>query len=161
MAAPEIGSPAPPFTLPASGGRRIALADLRGHWVVLYFYPKDATPGCTSEAQGFRDAYPRLQALGAEVLGVSRDSLASHERFAAAQALPFPLLADTDGAVCTAYDVIRPKTLYGRTTLGIERSTFLVDPDGTLRAQWRRVKVPGHVEAVLGTLAELAGSEAR
>lgn len=156
MSAPEIGSPAPPFVIAASGGREVSLAALRGRWVVLYFYPKDATPGCTSEAQAFRDAYADFARLGAEILGASRDSVASHERFAAAQRLPFPLLADTAGTLCGAYDVIRPKTLYGRTSLGIERSTFLIDPTGVLRAQWRRVRVPGHAQAVLGALAEWA-----
>jgi thioredoxin-dependent peroxiredoxin len=157
MSAPQIGSLAPTFELPATGGRAVSLAALRGRWVALYFYPRDATPGCTGEAQAFRDTYADFARAGAQILGVSRDSVASHERFAAAQRLPFPLLADTQGTVCTAYDVIRPKTLYGRTSLGIERSTFLIAPDGVLRAQWRRVRVPGHAQDVLAQLVALAG----
>lgn len=158
MPEPSVGEPAPDFSAAGSAGRRLSLADWRGRPVVLYFYPKDATPGCTREGQDFRDLYPQFQALGAEVVGVSRDSVASHDRFAAAQSLPFPLLADTDETVCRAYNVIRPKNLYGRSIEGIERSTFLIDGQGVLRAQWRKVKVPGHAQAVLDALRTLLQS---
>ena len=155
MPEPALGTPAPLFSLPAGDGTQVDLGALRGQRVVLYFYPKDATPGCTRESQDFRDLYPQFQALTAQVLGISRDSVASHARFAAAQALPFPLLSDPDEAACRAYDVIREKNLYGRKSLGVERSTFLIDEAGVLRAHWRKVKVPGHAQAVLETLAAL------
>jgi peroxiredoxin Q/BCP len=119
---------------------------------VLYFYPKDSTPGCTTEAQQFRDLYPQLRAHGAEVLGVSRDSLKSHANFAAKQNLPFALISDPDENWCRAFDVIHEKVLYGKRHLGVVRSTFLIDPSGTLVREWRGVKVPGHAQAVLDTL---------
>lgn len=155
MSEPTLGSPAPAFTLPSTGGMEVSLEDLRGQIVVLYFYPKDATPGCTRESQDFRDLYPKFQALGAQVLGVSRDSVASHERFAARQSLPFPLLSDAQETACRAYAVIREKSMYGRVSLGVERSTFLIDPQGVLRAQWRKVKVAGHAQAVLEAAHDL------
>lgn len=136
-------------------GSRLALADLRGHPVVVYFYPKDATPGCTNEAQAFRDLYGEFRKHGCEILGVSRDSVASHARFRDKQALPFPLLADVDETWCNAFGVLGEKTLYGRRFVGVIRSTFLIDAQGVLAAEWRGVKVPGHAAAVLERLAHL------
>ena len=145
----EIGKPAPAFDLPATGDRTISLASLRGKKVVLYFYPKDSTPGCTKEGQAFRDFYPVFTEHGAEVLGVSRDSIRSHENFAAKQEFPFPLLSDKEEELCKAYDVIKEKNMYGRKVMGIERSTFVIDPQGNLAREWRKVKVNGHVDEVL------------
>ena len=155
MNAPTLDAPAPDFALPATGGETVSLADLRARKVVLYFYPRDATPGCTTESRDFRDAADDFAAAGAIVYGVSRDSLASHEKFKAAESMPHELLADEDGAVCTAYDVLKTKTVYGRESVGIERSTFLIDAHGVLRREWRGVKVPGHVEAVLEAVRAL------
>ncbi len=152
----EIGQPAPNLTLPATGAKTVALSQLAGKWVVLYFYPKDNTPGCTNEAIGFRDHHADFAALDAVILGVSRDSIASHEKFRAKYALPFDLLSDADEVASQTYDVIRDKVMYGKPVRGIERSTFLIAPDGTLAAIWRKVKVEGHVEAVLAKLRELA-----
>ncbi len=137
------------FTLPATGGTSISLSALRGQPVVLYFYPKDSTPGCTTEAQQFRDLHPEFARLGATVLGVSRDSLKSHENFKARQSLPFELLSDTDEALCTQFAVIKLKKLYGKEVRGIERSTFVIDANGKLRREWRGIKVPGHAQEVL------------
>lgn len=137
------------FTLPATGGTSISLSALRGHPVVLYFYPKDSTPGCTTEAQQFRDLHPEFTRLGATVLGVSRDSLKSHENFKAKQSLPFELLSDTDETLCTQFSVIKLKKLYGKEVRGIERSTFVIDANGKLRREWRGIKVPGHAQEVL------------
>jgi peroxiredoxin Q/BCP len=130
-------------------GSTLALQDLRGGAVVVYFYPKDATAGCTREAQDFRDLHPAFRRLGCTILGVSRDSAASHARFREKQALPFALVADTDERWCEAFGVLGEKTLYGRRFVGVIRSTFLVDASGTLAAEWRGVKVPGHAAAVL------------
>ena len=148
-----IGRKVPALAGTTADGTTLELAALRGRSVVVYFYPKDATPGCTLEAQDFRDLYPRFKALGCEVIGVSRDSAASHERFCAKQSLPFPLVADTDETWCRAFDVIHEKVLYGKRHMGIVRSTFLVDTQGVLRAEWRNVKVAGHAAAVLERLA--------
>jgi peroxiredoxin Q/BCP len=137
------------FPLPATGGTSISLSALRGQSVVLYFYPKDSTPGCTTEAQQFRDLHPEFTRLGATVLGVSRDSLKSHENFKARQSLPFELLSDTDEALCTQFAVIKLKKLYGKEVRGIERSTFVIDANGKLRREWRGIKVPGHAQEVL------------
>jgi len=145
------------LALPVTGGGTLRLADLRGRWVVLYFYPRDHTPGCTREGRDFRDLHGRFQELGAVVLGVSRDGLASHERFKAKEGFPFELLADTEEALCRAFEVIRPKKMYGREVQGVERSTFLIDPEGVLRRAWRKVKVDGHAQEVLQALRELAG----
>lgn len=144
-----IGSPAPDFTLPTDGGDSVTLSSLRGRTVVLYFYPKDSTSGCTKEACGFRDAFPDFGAVDAVVIGVSKDSVASHDKFKAAQSLPFILASDKDGSVAETYGVWVEKSMYGRTYFGLERSTFLIDRDGVVRAVWRKVKVPGHVDAVL------------
>lgn len=130
-------------------GSSLSLATLKGTWVVVFFYPKDSTPGCTSEAKDFRDLYAQFQARNAEVIGVSRDSVRSHANFAAKQSLPFPLVSDTDETWCRAFDVIHEKVLYGKRHLGVVRSTFLIDPQGKIAAEWRGVKVPGHAQAVL------------
>ncbi|MEN8819835.1 MAG: peroxiredoxin, partial [Abyssibacter sp.] len=148
----DIGQPAPDFSAPATGDQTLSLADFRGKLLVLYFYPKDSTPGCTQEGQDFRDLYPQFQAAGAEILGVSREGLKSHENFRSKQAFPFHLLSDPDETVCKAYDVMKEKNMYGRTYMGIERSTFLIDREGRLREAWRKVKVKGHAQAVLDTI---------
>jgi len=132
-----------------TGGGTWRLKDAAGSKLVIYFYPRDQTPGCTREAQEFRDLHGAFSKAGVQLVGVSRDSLASHERFAARDRLPFPLLADTDETVCRLFGVIKQKVLYGRKYQGVERSTFLLDGRGRLRQEWRAVKVPGHAEAVL------------
>lgn len=147
-----VDRPAPDFELPATGGENVRLHDLRGETVVLYFYPRDNTPGCTQEGQDFRDLYADFRAAGARILGVSRDSLRKHENFKAKHDFPFDLLADEDGTVCEAYGVLKEKKMYGKTHVGIERSTFLIDPEGVLRREWRGVKVKGHAEAVLAAI---------
>jgi thioredoxin-dependent peroxiredoxin len=139
----------PLFSLPVTGGGTWSLKDATGRKLVIYFYPRDLTSGCTREAQDFRDLYPKFRKAGAEVIGVSRDSVASHEKFTAKESLPFPLLADADEKVCKLFDVIKQKSLYGRKYLGVERSTFLLDGTGRLAQEWRKVKVPGHAEEVL------------
>ena len=149
MPAIKTGSKVPQFSLPTTGGGTWSLKDAAGRKLVIYFYPRDMTSGCTREAQDFRDLHGAFGKAGAEVVGVSRDSAASHDKFALRESLPFPLLADTDERVCRLFDVIKPKSLYGRKYLGIERSTFLLDGSGRLRQEWRKVKVPGHAEAVL------------
>lgn len=145
----DIGDTLPALTLPASGGQTIALKQLRGKKLVLYFYPKDNTPGCTQEGQDFRDLYPEFQAAGAEVMGVSKDGVKAHDNFVAKHDFPFRLLSDGDGALCEALDVMREKSMYGKTYIGIDRSTFLFDAQGKLVQVWRAVKVKGHARAVL------------
>lgn len=145
----EIGARAPGFTLPVDGGGTVSLKSLKGRKVVLYFYPKDDTPGCTQEARAFRDALPDFARAQAVVVGVSRDSVARHDAFKKKHGLDFPLAADVDGKVCEAYGVWVEKRLYGRRYMGIERATFLIDEKGVVRAVWRKVKVAGHAEAVL------------
>lgn len=149
------GQAIPDLTLPATGGNSIRLRDLKGRHVVLYFYPKDNTPGCTTEGQDFRDLHARFRQAGAEVFGISRDSLRSHENFKAKHGFPFELLADTDETACRAFDVIREKNMYGRISLGIERSTFLFDREGILCQEWRKVKVAGHAAQVLDAVQAL------
>ncbi len=144
-----IGAPAPDFTLASDGGGEITLSALRSKKVVLYFYPKDDTPGCTKEACGFRDALPDFSGTGAEVIGISKDSVAKHDKFKAKFDLPFSLVSDADGQVCEAYGTWIEKSMYGRKYMGIDRATFLIDEAGVLRAEWRKVKVPSHVAAVL------------
>ncbi|MES0873354.1 peroxiredoxin [Sinimarinibacterium thermocellulolyticum] len=151
----DIGDKIPDLTLPATGGRDIALRSFKGKVLVVYFYPKDNTPGCTQQGQDFRDLYPRFQQAGADIVGISRDSVRSHENFAAKFGFPFALLSDPDEAACRAFDVIREKTLYGRKYLGVDRSTFLFDAKGVLRRVWRGVKVKNHAQAVLDALTDL------
>ena len=150
------GDAAPNFDLESDDGKHRSLADFKGKWLVLYFYPKDDTPGCTREAQGFSEAAARLSKLGAHVAGVSKDSIKSHCAFRDKYGLKFPLLTDPDLATHTAYGAWGEKTLYGRKFEGTIRSTFLVAPDGTLARAWRSVKVDGHVDAVI---AELSGGK--
>ncbi len=157
MSAPRIGDTVPDFCRPATGDKTLCLKDFAGRTLVLYFYPKDSTPGCTQEGQDFRDHYAEFQALNTDILGVSRDSLRRHENFKAKQEFPFDLLSDEDESLCRTFDVIRKKKLYGKEFMGIERSTFLIDGNGVLRREWRKVKVPGHVEEVLEAVRELAG----
>jgi peroxiredoxin Q/BCP len=137
------------FTLPATGGQDFSLAAARGKTLVLYFYPKDSTPGCTTEAQQFRDLYPAFLAAGCTIVGVSRDSLRAHDNFRAKQNLPFDLLSDSEETLCTQFAVIKEKKLYGKLVRGIERSTFVIDANGILRREWRGIKVPGHAQDVL------------
>jgi thioredoxin-dependent peroxiredoxin len=145
----DVGQPAPDFDLPTDGGGRVRLADFKGKPLVLYFYPKDDTPGCTKEAQGFADAHPELQAAGIQLLGVSKDSAASHDKFKAKYRLPFRLACDAEGDVIAAYGSWVEKSMYGKKYMGIDRSTFLIDGDGILRKVWRKVSVPGHVAEVV------------
>ena len=149
MAELKIGKKVPAFTLPATGDKTISLKDLNGSNVVLYFYPKDSTPGCTREGQDFRDNHSKFKRAKTIVLGVSRDSIKSHENFKAKQDFPFDLLSDTDETLCTMFDVIKMKIMYGKQVRGIERSTFLIDSKGVLREEWRKIKVDGHAEEVL------------
>jgi peroxiredoxin Q/BCP len=151
----EVGGKAPDFTLPADGGGKISLKALKGKTVVLYFYPKDDTSGCTAEACAFRDSLPDFSKLKAEVIGVSRDSVASHDKFKKKYRLPFPLASDEDGKVCQAYGVWVEKSMYGRKYMGIERSTFLIDARGIVRGLWRKVKVDGHADEVLQAAAAM------
>jgi len=147
-----VGDTIPDLTLPATGGRDIALRSFHGQPLVLYFYPKDNTPGCTQEGQDFRDLYPDFRKAGAEIVGVSKDSVRSHENFAAKFEFPFALLSDADEALCQALDVIREKSMYGKKYLGVDRSTFLFDAKGRLQQEWRSVKVKGHAAEVLAAL---------
>lgn len=151
----EAGRKAPDFTAATDGGGKLKLSDLRGKPVVLYFYPKDDTPGCTTEACGFRDARPDFAKLKAQVIGVSKDSVARHDRFKAKYELPFPLVSDEDGKVCEKYGTWIEKSLYGRKYMGIDRATFLIDKTGTVARVWRKVKVSGHVAEVLEALKAL------
>jgi len=144
-----LDKPAPDFELPATGGKTFRLSRAKGSPLVLYFYPKDNTPGCTTEGQQFRDLYADFQKCNCEVYGVSRDSIKSHESFKSRMKFPFDLLADIDEAVCKLYAVIKMKNMYGKKVRGIERSTFVIDAKGTVRREWRGVKVPGHVQEVL------------
>ena len=146
------GDPAPPFDLPTAGGARVSLASLKGRRVVVYFYPKDDTPGCTTEALNFTEKARRFTARKTAVIGISRDSVAKHEKFAAKHDLNVVLASDEDGAVCERYGVWVEKRLYGRTYMGIERATFLIDDKGRLQRVWRQVKVKGHVDEVLAEL---------
>lgn len=150
-----IGKKVPEFALPATGEQTIQLKDLRGQNVVLYFYPKDSTPGCTTEGQDFRDLQTRFKRANTVILGVSRDSLKSHENFRSKQNFKFDLLSDADETLCTLFDVIKMKNMYGKQVRGIERSTFLIDAKGVLRNEWRKVKVAGHAEEVLTAVKAL------
>lgn len=150
-----VGQPVPSFDLPATGNKNLTLDSFQGKNLVLYFYPKDNTPGCTREGQDFRDHYAAFQDANTDIVGVSRDSVKVHENFCAKQSFPFDLISDADETLCALFDVIKEKNMYGRKYLGIERSTFLIDGSGVLRQEWRKVRVPGHVEAVLEAVKEL------
>jgi peroxiredoxin Q/BCP len=149
MATAKIGSKIKDFSLPSSGGGTWSLKAAAGSKLVIYFYPKDMTSGCTRESQDFRDLHSAFRKAGVDIVGVSRDSVKSHDKFTEREKLPFPLLSDEDERLCKLFDVIHEKSLYGRKYLGIERSTFLLDGTGILRREWRKVKVPGHAEEVL------------
>lgn len=151
----DVGDKLPALTLARDGGGSVDLGNLGGKWLVLYFYPKDDTPGCTKESIGFTEALGAYEALNAQIMGVSRDSAASHEKFICKYDLKFPLLSDEDGALCEAFGVWVEKTLFGKKGMGIERSTYIASPDGTIKAAWRKVNVDGHVEEVLAKLKEL------
>lgn len=151
----SIGQPVPDFTAQATSDTTVSLSDLRGRQVVIYFYPKDSTPGCTTEGGDFRDRMADFAAADTVVFGVSRDSLRAHENFKAKQGFNFELISDKDEALCHLFDVIKLKKMYGKEHLGVERSTFLIDREGTLAREWRKVKVPGHVEEVLAAAREL------
>ncbi|HXQ49648.1 MAG TPA: thioredoxin-dependent thiol peroxidase [Stellaceae bacterium] len=151
----EPGAKAPDFTLPTNGGGSVTLSKLKGKPVVLYFYPKDDTSGCTAEACGFRDSLPNFRKVGATVIGISRDSVAAHDKFAKKYELPFTLASDAEGKVTAAWGVWVEKSMYGRKYMGIERATFLIDAKGVVREVWHKVKVPGHVEAVMAAAKAL------
>ena len=151
-----LNKPAPYFSLPATSGKVINLSDFKGKNVVLYFYPKDCTSGCTQEGKDFSENYKKFASLNTVILGVSRDSLKLHEKFKSEQQFPFELLSDTDEKLCQLYHVLKEKMMYGKKTRAIERSTFLIDKKGILCHEWRKVQVPGHVEAVLQTVAKLS-----
>ena len=151
----DIGKKVPNFTLAATSEQEISLSDLKGKNVVLYFYPKDSTPGCTREGQDFRDSYNKFKRQNTVILGVSRDSIKSHENFKAKQGFQFELLSDKDETLCKLFDVIKMKNMYGKQVRGIERSTFLIDPNGKLKKEWRKGKVDGHVDEVLAAVKEL------
>lgn len=144
-----VGRKAPDFTLPATGDKTVQLKELRGVPVVLYFYPRDNTPGCTNEGLEFSALHTRFRRLKTRVFGISRDTIAAHEKFKDKFEFPFDLLSDADETVCKAFDVIKEKNMYGRKVIGIERSTFLIDSSGTLKKEWRKVKVKGHAQEVL------------
>lgn len=150
-----VGKKVPAFSVPATGGKSLGLKDFKGKRLVLYFYPKDSTPGCTTEGQDFRDHYKQFQKANCEVLGVSQDSLKRHDNFKSKQEFPFELLSDEDGTLCELFDVIKLKKMYGKEFMGIERSTFLIDENGKLAQEWRKVKVPGHVAEVLAAVKAL------
>jgi peroxiredoxin Q/BCP len=149
MMAVSLDQPVADFNAAATSGQQVSLSALKGQQVVIYFYPKDSTPGCTTEGQDFRDQHAAFQASNTVVFGVSRDGMKSHENFKCKQAFPFELISDKDEALCQLFDVIKLKKLYGKEYLGIDRSTFLIDAQGVLRREWRGVKVPGHVDEVL------------
>ncbi|MBO2926113.1 peroxiredoxin [Metapseudomonas otitidis] len=151
----SLDQPVADFTAAATSGVEVKLSDLRGKQVVIYFYPKDSTPGCTTEGQDFRDHHGAFEAANTVIFGVSRDGLKSHENFKCKQAFPFELISDKDEALCQLFDVIRQKKLYGKEYLGVDRSTFLIDKDGMLRQEWRGVKVPGHADEVLAAAQAL------
>lgn len=151
----SIGKKVPTFARPATGDKTVKLSDFKGRNVVLYFYPKDSTPGCTLEGQDFRDNMREFQARDTVILGVSRDSLKSHEKFKEKQKFSFDLLADEDETLCRLFGVIKGKNMYGKKVMGIERSTFLIDAEGVLRREWRKARVKGHVAAVLEAVKSL------
>lgn len=150
-----IGQSVPDIPLTATGDQTIRLTEFAGKKIVVYFYPKDSTPGCTKEGQSFRDHFPKFKKLNTVILGVSRDSLKAHENFKTKFSFPFELISDQDETLCKVFDVIKEKNLYGKKSLGIERSTFLIDEKGAVRREWRKVKVDGHVEEVLAAVKAL------
>ncbi|MBO9453061.1 peroxiredoxin [Tropicibacter sp. R16_0] len=152
---PEVSDTAPDFTLPRDGGGTVSLSDLRGDLVVLFFYPRDDTPGCTKESIGFSEQLQAFADAGAQVFGISKDSVAKHDKFVAKHELTTPLLSDEHGTMCQDYGVWKEKSMYGKKFLGIERSTFVVDREGKIAHVWRKVKVPGHVDEVLETVKAL------
>ena len=152
---PDLGDIAPDFTLPRDGGGTVTLSELRGAPVVLFFYPKDDTPGCTKESIGFSADLPAFDAAGAKVFGLSKDTVAKHDKFVAKHDLTTPLLSDAEGTTCEDYGVWKEKNMYGKTYMGIERSTFLIDADGKIAKVWRKVKVDGHVAEVLEAVRAL------
>lgn len=156
MSGPTMNRVVADFTAESTGDKTVRLKDLRGKNVVVYFYPKDSTPGCTLEGQDFRDLHARFKRQNTVILGVSKDGIASHEKFREKQKFPFDLLSDPDGKLCEKFAVIREKNMYGRKFMGIERSTFLIDANGKLRREWRKVKVKGHAAEVLQAVKELA-----
>ena len=151
----SIGKKVASFSLPATGDKELSLKDFKGTNLLLYFYPKDSTPGCTLEGQNFRDSYEQFREHNTEILGVSRDSLKAHENFKSKQNFPFDLLSDADETLCQQFDVIQEKNMYGRKFMGIVRCTFLIDGEGKLRQEWRKVRVKGHAEAVLDAVSAL------
>lgn len=151
----SIGKKVSPFSVPATGDKTRSLEDYKGHHLVIYFYPKDNTPGCTLEGQNFRDLHEQFAAANTKILGVSRDSVKMHENFKAKQAFPFDLLSDSDEALCRQFNVIHEKNMYGRKVMGVVRSTFLIDSEGVLRGEWRKVRVKGHVDEVLAAAQAL------
>ncbi|MBM1556875.1 peroxiredoxin [Sulfitobacter mediterraneus] len=152
---PELSQPAPDFSLPVTGGGTVSLADLKGTPVVLFFYPRDDTPGCTKESIGFSEHLADFEAAGAKVFGISRDTMAKHDKFTAKHDLTVPLLSDENGEMTEAYGVWVEKNIYGKKSMGIERATYLIDAQGDIANIWRKVKVPGHVEAVLDAVKAL------
>ena len=155
MATPKVGNKAPVFKGICTGEGTADLSKLKGKKVVLYFYPKDSTPGCTTEGQDFRDNYKEFKKYDTEILGVSRDSVKSHENFKSKQSFPFELLSDPDEKMCNAFDVMKMKSMYGKQYLGVDRSTFLIDKAGKVKREWRSVKVKGHVDEVLNEVKNL------
>ena len=151
----KVGGKAPVFTLPADGGGKVSLKALKGKAVVLYFYPKDDTPGCTKEACAFRDRFPDFRKVKAEIVGISKDDVDRHDKFKKKYDLPFTLASDADGKVCAAFGVWQEKSLYGKKFMGIVRSTFLIDETGTIRAIWPKVKVDGHADEVMAAIEAL------
>ena len=151
----SVGKKVPAFSVPATGGSELGLKNFKGKRLVLYFYPRDSTPGCTTEGQDFRDRYKQFQKANCDILGVSQDSLKKHDNFKSKQAFPFELLSDEDGTLCNLFEVLKLKKMYGKEFMGIERSTFLIDEQGKLVQEWRKVKVPGHVDEVLAAVKAL------
>lgn len=151
----KIGEKLKDFPLQLTSNLQAKFSDYEGKWLILYFYPRDATPGCTVEGQNFRDSYAEIKKLNAEVLGISRDSLKAHEKFKCKEEFPFELISDTDEEICNYFDLIKMKNMYGKQVRGIERSTFIFDEKGILRAEWRKVKIEGHVDEIINTLKGL------
>lgn len=155
MTKPSLNHPAPDFDLPATNNNTIKLSELKGKNVVLYFYPKDGTPGCTLEGKNFRDSFHKFAELNTVILGISRDDLNLHHKFKAEHEFPFDLVSDSNQTACKLYDVIKQKNMYGKKVFGVERSTFLIDTNGILRKEWRKVKIENHVEELLQAIQDL------